>query len=235
MHFQVLFRIHHSLGDGVALLRLFLETIADREHSKKNLWAHCVRARQKLKTYFENDFTTPKFEQKFSIWKSISSLNAREFQRLWNRFKSFLLHFAQNMAIFFMSPASIIHQGFFKKIDENCLHRQKLTGEKVNWMFFPVCFSFSQYNIRIIFQIICWRFEDDDDLDLLDTMKSIKRNFQGVRFSDVLLSALSISFQNYFESKGDHIPNTMTVVVPARIEAEGLYLFKWISHFVLFF
>lgn len=52
-------------------------------------------------------------------------------------------------------------------------------------------------------------------------MKSIKRNFQGVRFSDVLLSALSISFQNYFESKGDHIPNTMTVVVPARIEAEG--------------
>lgn len=58
-------------------------------------------------------------------------------------------------------------------------------------------------------------------MDLLDTMKAIKRNFQGVRFSDVLLSALSISFQNYFESKGDHIPNTMTAVVPARIEAEG--------------
>lgn len=54
-------------------------------------------------------------------------------------------------------------------------------------------------------------------------MKSIKRNFQGVRFSDVLLSALSISFQNYFESKGDQIPNTMTVVVPARIQAEGLF------------
>lgn len=70
-------------------------------------------------------------------------------------------------------------------------------------------------------QIVCWRFEHDDDLDLLNTMKSIKRNFQGVRFSDVLLSALSISFQNYFESKGDHIPNTMTAVVPARIEAEG--------------
>lgn len=54
-------------------------------------------------------------------------------------------------------------------------------------------------------------------------MKAIKRNFQGVRFSDVLLSALSISFQNYFESKGDHIPNTMTAVVPARIEAEGKF------------
>lgn len=68
---------------------------------------------------------------------------------------------------------------------------------------------------------MCWRFENEDDQNLLDTMKSIKRNHQGVRFSDVLLSALSISFQNYFESKGNHIPNIMTAVIPARIEAEG--------------
>lgn len=77
---------------------------------------------------------------------------------------------------------------------------------------------------------MCWRFENDDDLDLLDTMKSIKRNFQGVRFSDVLLAALSISFQNYFESKGNHIPNEMTVVLPARIEAEGNFQ-KFLSPF----
>lgn len=128
---KVLFRIHHSLGDGVALLRLFLETIADRENSKKNLWAHCVRARQKLKVCFENDFTTPTFEQKFSIWKSIFTLNCREFQRLWNRFKSYVLNLCRKMIIFYKSPASIIHQGFFKKIDENCLHQQKLKGEKV--------------------------------------------------------------------------------------------------------
>lgn len=62
-------------------------------------------------------------------------------------------------------------------------------------------------------------------------MKAIKRNFQGVRFSDVLLSALSISFQNYFESKGDHIPNTMTAVVPARIEAEGTACVNYIESF----
>lgn len=131
-HFRkVLFRIHHSLGDGVALLRLFLETIADRENSKKNLWAHCVRARQKLKVCFENDFTTPTFEQKFSIWKSIFTLNCREFQRLWHRFKSYVLNLCRKMIIFYKSPASIIHQGFFKKIDENCLHQQKLKGEKV--------------------------------------------------------------------------------------------------------
>lgn len=130
---QVLFRIHHSLGDGVALLRLFLETIADRETSKKNLWTQCKQARQKLKNYFENDFTPPTFEQKFCIWKSIASMNAREFQRIWNRLKFYLHNLGQKIIIFFLSPASIIHQGCFKKIDENTLHQQKLTGEKV-WL-----------------------------------------------------------------------------------------------------
>lgn len=72
---------------------------------------------------------------------------------------------------------------------------------------------------------MCWHFENDDDYNLLDTMKSIKRNFQGVHFTDVLLSALSISFQNYFESKGNQIPNSMTVVLPARIETEGKKIF----------
>ncbi|XP_055320369.1 uncharacterized protein LOC129577418 [Sitodiplosis mosellana] len=200
-HIPVLFRIHHSLGDGVALLRLFLETIADRENSKKNLWTNCIHQRQKLKTYFENEFSPPTFVQKFSIWKSIASMNAREFQRIWNRLKLYVQNLATRISILFLSPASIVQQGF-KKIDENTLHQQKLTGDK----------------------IICWHFENDDDLDLLDTMKAIKRNFQGVRFSDVLLSALSISFQNYFESKGHHIPNTMTAVLPARIEAEGAQL-----------
>lgn len=60
----------------------------------------------------------------------------------------------------------------------------------------------------------------EDDNELLDTMKIIKRTYLGVRFSDVLLSALSISLQNYFESKDKYIPNTMTVVLPARIAIE---------------
>lgn len=109
-----------------------METLADRENAKqKTLWANCVRARQKLKTYFENDFTPPNFEQTFSIWKSISKLNARECKRIWNRFKAFRQNLSRQLQIIFVAPASIVHQGFFKKIDENCLHRPKLSGEKV--------------------------------------------------------------------------------------------------------
>lgn len=127
---QVLFRIHHSLGDGVALLRLFLETIADRENSKKNLWTNCMHQRQKLKAYFENEFSPPVFEQKFSIWKSIASMNAREFQRIWHRFKVYVRNLATRCTILFLSPSSIVQQAL-KKIDENTLHQQKLSGDKV--------------------------------------------------------------------------------------------------------
>lgn len=122
------------------MLRLFLETLADRENAKqKTLWANCIRSRQKLKTYLENDFTPPNFEQAFSIWKSISKLNARECKRIWNRFKAFRQNVSRQLQMIFVAPASIVHQGFFKKIDENCLHRQKLTGEKV----------FKQMNVKI--------------------------------------------------------------------------------------
>lgn len=115
----------------MALLRLFLETLADRENAKqKSLWANCVRARQKLKTYLESDFTPPKFEQTFSIWESISKLNMRECKRIWNRFKAFRQNLSRQLKIIFVAPASLVHQSM-KKVDENCLHRQKLTGDKV--------------------------------------------------------------------------------------------------------
>lgn len=136
---KVLFRIHHSLGDGVALLRLFLETIADREQPKKDLWAHCVRVRQQLKQFLECDLPKKNaFEQKVSIWKSLKKFNLREMKRLWCRFQVVVRDLSQKLLMFLTSPASIVHQAFFQQIDENSLHKSKLTGEKVkkNIVFF---------------------------------------------------------------------------------------------------
>lgn len=115
----------------MALLRLFLETIADREQPKKDLWAHCIRARQDLKTYLERDYSDCTIQPRTAIWKSLTSFDRSEFQKLWKRLKTFLHESGQKMLIFVTSPASIIHQGFFKKIDENSLHQKKLSGEKV--------------------------------------------------------------------------------------------------------
>lgn len=128
---QILFRIHHSLGDGVALLRLFLETIADREQPKKDLWSHCVRVRQELKKYLDLNMNIAKFETKTPIRKSLTSFDINEFRKLSHRLRKSIETLVQKLRIFVSSPASIVNQALFKKIDVNCLHRDKLSGEKV--------------------------------------------------------------------------------------------------------
>lgn len=128
---QILFRIHHSLGDGVALLRLFLETIADREQPKKDLWSHCIRVRQELKKYLDLNMNTAQFEKKTSLWMSLISFEINEFRKLSHRIREHIDTFVQKVWIFVSSPASIVNQAFFKSIDENCLHQKKLSGEKV--------------------------------------------------------------------------------------------------------
>lgn len=132
---QILFRIHHSLGDGVALLRLFLETIADREPPKKDLWSHCVRVRQELRKYLDQSMIQSQFERKVSIWRSLFSFDGKGNQKLTKRLKNVLRSFGRKIIIFVTSPASIVYQGFFKKIDENILHQKQLSGEKVSLVF----------------------------------------------------------------------------------------------------
>lgn len=228
---KVLFRIHHSLGDGIALLRLFSETIADREPPSKDLWAYCSRERQQLKQFLDFDIHPDIIQSKISVWKFIKTLLNCKPKRQWHRFETFIHRWLQAVVIIVTLPASIVRQSLLRRIDVNALHKPKLNGEKVSCipLVNPVQCKTTDFNKRhenytkivLRFQIVCWRFENHDDFNLIDTMKSIKRNHEGLRFSDVLLSALSSSFQRYFESKGDSIPETMTVVVPARIEAES--------------
>lgn len=62
----------------------------------------------------------------------MSMLKRCEFQRIWNGFKTFMKNFRQKLMIFVSSPASIVQQGLLKKIDKNCLHQNKLIGDKVS-------------------------------------------------------------------------------------------------------
>jgi hypothetical protein len=61
------------------------------------------------------------------------------------------------------------------------------------------------------------------------TVKIIKQHIDGARFSDVLLTVLSKSLHRYFNQKifeldADEIPEEITVVLPIRMEAEGVQL-----------
>lgn len=128
------------MGDGVALLRLFLETISDREAPKKDLWAHCTRVRQELKKYLEGDFSYHIKPTNKSLMDTLKSFDRHEFQKKGNRVKTWFKELGQKITIFFTSPASIVYQGFFKQIDVNSLHQKTLSGEKVRHNLLFVCY-----------------------------------------------------------------------------------------------
>lgn len=73
-------------------------------------------------------------------------------------------------------------------------------------------------------QIVCWRFEKDDDKNLVSSIKLIKQSVEGIRFSDVLLTAFSLSVKKYVESIEKTVPDKITVVHIVRFKPEGIDL-----------
>jgi hypothetical protein len=53
---------------------------------------------------------------------------------------------------------------------------------------------------------------------MLSAVKLLKRRFEGGRFSNILLAALSKSLKDFFEKKNYELPKEMTIVIPARLE-----------------
>lgn len=116
-------------------------------------------------------------------------------QRELSRFVKILKKFK----VFLTAPGTLFHVSVLRSFDENFLHGPELSGEKV----------------------LSWFFEEDDDCDLIGTIKAIKRKIPGGSFSDVLLAALAGSLKNYFNYKKKKIPNVVTIVVPARVDFDS--------------
>lgn len=97
-------RLHHSLGDGVSLIRLFLEIVADKETPSDH---HDEITKSKITKI--SGFQKSK-NWCYGLMRGFSSIQSKAMIK---------------------SPAILIYQGLLHEIDENCLHYSKLTGEKV--------------------------------------------------------------------------------------------------------
>lgn len=182
-----MFRVHHSLGDGVALLRLLLETIADRDSPSINLWRKCSNAR--IEDIDFSKFVMPVAIKK-SIWEKLPTYNGM---------LQIIMTIGSMLKLTFLAPAVCFDQTVLRAVDENPIHGPKMCGEKV----------------------VSWLNESDTDVDLLSTIKMVKRRIPGARFSDIFLTALSSSLYNYFSKHSEHSPTDITVVLPARIQKES--------------
>lgn len=121
----VLFRVHHSLGDGIALLRLFLETVADKDVPKRDYWAICSRSRPSIyKLFRSDDMVTTMQPSKLFRWTLRMNL--------YGCVKDTLIGALRMAVTLAAAPASLINQSVFQAVDENSLHSAELSGDKVD-------------------------------------------------------------------------------------------------------
>ncbi|XP_050080319.1 uncharacterized protein LOC126567976 [Anopheles maculipalpis] len=198
LKYPILFRVHHSLGDGVALMRLLLEAIVDKEVPSR--WKHLSKLKVMNINYIlkqqkpANHHRLAVAETFFHhVRKSLPSAAELATQRdklvrmLWT---------------IYTAPA-FFHDVSRRQADNNCIHASQMANDKV----------------------VSWIHEDHNSgTSWVEIIKRTKRLLPGTRFSDVFLTALSSSLEVYFSKQTGKPPKNLTVVLPARIEKETPHL-----------
>lgn len=191
LRFPVIFRVHHSLGDGVALLRLLLESIVDKEVPSR--WKRLsnfkamnleYRIQQNANRFLQQRSLLEKIYQKIPTTHQIYTWKRQQFHLLWT---------------IFTAPA-FFHDVSARAVDHNCIHASELSNQKVvSWI----------------------HEEEHSDTHWVEIIKRTKQQLPGARFSDAFLTALSSSLQKYLSRKTDNVPEELTVVLPTRVERES--------------
>lgn len=128
---QVLIRMHHSLGDGVSLLRFFLEILADESPM---LYETLGKFAERKEMYAHNPALA-----KHSVNQSHTSIKDK-------------------LRMLLKSPAALIYQAAFHQIDRNSLHPKKLSGKKVSKSFFFLSDKLPIVLLSMIIYHISWRW-----------------------------------------------------------------------------
>ncbi|XP_029731822.2 uncharacterized protein LOC109426047 [Aedes albopictus] len=191
LRYPIIFRVHHSLGDGVALLRLLLEGIVDKEmpsrwkriSSFKIMNIEHILNEKSLGSMPRQNMLT-KFWERCPSPRAIYEWKQKHLRLLWT---------------IFTAPA-FFHEVAKRRVDDNCIHASDLSNRKVvSWI----------------------HEEETSDSRWIQIIKRTKQQVPGARFSDAFLTALSSSLQKYFALKSDFVPSNITVVLPTRVERES--------------
>lgn len=176
LRYPIIFRVHHSLGDGVALLRLLLEGIVDKEinsrwkriSSFKMLNIEHILREKTLHSMPKKSMLT-KLMEKCPSPREIYEWKQKHLRLLWT---------------IFTAPA-FFHEVAKRRVDDNCIHASDLSNRKVvSWI----------------------HEEETSESRWIEVIKRTKQQVPGARFSDAFLTALSSSLQKYFEQKSDLVP-----------------------------
>ncbi|CAH0546470.1 unnamed protein product [Brassicogethes aeneus] len=166
-NFVLLLRVHHTVGDGSALLRTFLQCFSD---------------------------DIPENTQIQQAKKTVSD---------------YVKIFIEGFYIILMSFAFTINQNMINHDDASILHGKELSGEKITVWFV------------------------EENVDLVNAVKNVKKKLPNIRFSEVLVSAISYGVLGYFKKKSESVPQCATAIIPVTVSGKEATMENTFSFFLM--
>lgn len=188
--YPVLFRIHHAVGDGIALISLFLNSFTDNGFGHEYI-TPLQYIPEKRRNGITQDLGSIKDLFEIPCAKRRNSLFNDELRKLNKHCIYGILSILQKISVLLFAPYVLISQAY-SGIDDSILHGKQLVGKK--------------YVGRAAGQ------------RTLTKVKFIK-NKLNCHFMDVILLTMSNVFEVYFSKYGKP-PQDFTLVIPARVSYE---------------
>ncbi|XP_015108422.1 uncharacterized protein LOC107035502 [Diachasma alloeum] len=238
LNIPLVFRIHHSVGDGVALLRVLLEAIADSHFSPKCPVDVVIDPDSQI----ANEGTLHSLD---GLAVSTDDVTLKSLNQI-ILYTDDLLDASMPFVVRPIPPVTEKLKRIFARtreivlrVYERALATVKYFGSNmIVLLSIPSCLvgqalhcldNSALHGPPLTGEkiISCWMegdfVDDDEDSGLLAKIRDIK-NTTGTRFGDVVLAALSDNLHRYFEKLNETAPKTVTVVIPARMSAPNKQL-----------
>lgn len=161
LYYPIVFRVHHSLSDGIALIKLLVGVLSDREASPTESYEFIDSS------FIEN--LIPNFSR-VGIRQIVVVLLTDVGLKLLKLLKTF--------RVLLLAPAAMVYEIVTRKPDASILHGAKLSGENV-------CIMHAEKEAHYV-----------------EVIKKIRSRIGGVKFSEILLTAVSASFAEYYQKVG---------------------------------
>ncbi|XP_025836886.1 uncharacterized protein LOC108733059 isoform X1 [Agrilus planipennis] len=203
--YACIFKVHHSLADGICILQILTNCFTDGP----------IKVKETLDTSHEYITGNNNNNNNNNITRKAKTTNDKvdKFKEdtYWNVVQNVIKFLGEqllgNMIILIFGPTTLAIQLWMRPTDVNPLHGPELSGEK------------SFY----------WKTEDDEEL--VELTRTLRKRIPGASFLDILFTAVSASFHEYFQKKSKSLPKYLTAVVPARMnvkEVEQLQTDKFV-------
>ncbi|XP_011635099.1 uncharacterized protein LOC105425846 [Pogonomyrmex barbatus] len=240
----VLFRIHHALGDGIALIDLLLKTIAEEEEEEMRIKVKSVASTNEIGKHFKETVLLNDSKRNFQNMEVVQSyekdnlaasmpFTCVKFSRILRDHFQASLKFSNDATIESLKQQAKIWIGTwpnFRDISRVYSRIKKITQLTLTSLSLlkflipqvhcntdeTVLYGSSQTGEKLVSYWIENNGTDNKSQNFLTKVSEIRKHI-GAKFEDVILAAFFTSIHKYYFRIDKPVPEALTVILPTKM------------------